>query len=126
MTSVKNYRLDAEINIWLKENDSRLIFFYATKKEIQERIRGSILPILDESVLQVYYDGPKIVGDLEGINHLLRRIMSCNPKIRPHNPSIVKIENGEFIVKDEFKFMMESDIKVDEQNLKKRLRKAYS
>lgn len=123
--SIQGYQLDQELEKWLKQNDGKFIFFFATKKKIQEKIKKEILPMFGEDVLQGYYEGPKIVGDLKQINYLLGRVMFFNPKIKPHHPSIIKIEQGDLIVKDELKILMEiNELDLDKQELKKRIKKA--
>lgn len=126
ITAIKDYKLDRQIEKWINDNEGKFIFFYATKKKIQEKIKSEILPMFEANVLQAYYDGPKIVGDFEKINFLIRRIMNFNPKIKPHNPSIIKVENGEFVVKDELKLLMniETEKEINKQELKIRIKKA--
>ncbi len=125
-TAINDYQLDRQIEKWLRKNEGKLIFFYATKKKIQEKIKSEILPLFETNVLQAYYDGPRIVGDLEKINYLLKRIMAFNPKIKPHNPSIIKIKKGKLVVKDELKLLMEiqTEKEIDKQELRLRIRKA--
>lgn len=123
--SIQSYQMDQELEKWLKQNDGKFIFFFATKKKIQEKIKIEILPMFEEDVLQGYYEGPKIVGDLKQINYLLGRVMFFYPKIKPHHPSIIKIEQGDLIVKDELKVLMEiNELDLDKQKLRKRIKKA--
>ena len=124
INAIQDYKLDREIERWAEENNGKFIFFFAAKQKIQENIKSEVLPMFDENILQAFYEGPKIVGDLEQINFLLKRIMDFNPKIRPNNPSIIKIENGKFIVKDEFKSLMKIEAEIDKQDLKQRIKKA--
>ena len=128
ITAINNYKLDRQIEKWLKENNGKFLFFYPTKKHIQQRIKNEILPLFDENVLQAFYEGPKIIGDLEKINFLLKRVMLFDKRIRPNNPAIIEIKNGEFIIKDELSFLvnLKDNTDIDKKGLQKRIKKACS
>lgn len=115
---------DKQLNKWLEENDNRLIFFYATKKKNQEKIKKNILPLFEADVLEGYYEGPRIAGAFKEIDFLMNRIMYRNPKIRPHNPSIIKIIDGEFVIMDELNMLKDMDQLIDLDEVKKRIRRA--
>lgn len=125
-TAIHDYKLDRQIEKWLIANNGKIIFFYPAKKLVQERIKNEILPMFDEKVLEAFYDGPKIVGDLEEINFLLRRVMFSNDRIRPNNPTIIEIKNGELLVKDELSFLTNLEGEIDKSELQKRIKKACS
>ncbi len=126
VTAINDYKLDRQIEMWLEDHEGKFVFFYAANKKIQEKIKSEILPMFEVDILQAYYDGSKIVGDLEKVNHLLKRIMHFNPKIRPNNPTIIKIENGNFVVKDELKVLMKivTESEIDKEDLKIRIKSA--
>ena len=92
--ATSRYKLYKRRKYWYEQNEGKIIFYYATKKQIQVKIQEKILPFLNEDILQAYYDGPKIVCNHENINFLGRRI----EKMTPNNPAIIKILNGQIEV----------------------------
>ena len=92
--AIYKYKLYKRRENWFVQNEGEIIFFYPTKKQIQIRIQEKILPFFKKGILQAYYKGPMIVCNFENINFLVSRI----EKVRPNNPSIIKIRNGEFEV----------------------------
>ncbi|GAL87786.1 hypothetical protein MYP_5017 [Sporocytophaga myxococcoides] len=124
-SAISDYKLDTEIEGWLIKNQGRIIFFYPTKLPIQNKIKEEILPLFPDNILQAYYDGPKIVGDLEPIRFLIKRIMFLNPKIRPNYPTIIRIENKDLIVKEELVELMGIHKKrIDLNEIKRRIENA--
>ena len=97
-TSIDDYKLDRKIDKWFKNHEGKTIFFYPTKKEIQNRIKEEVVPLPQKDVLQVYYDGPKLIGDTEDMNFIISRIMFFRKELSPNRPSIFRVENGDFKV----------------------------
>ena len=52
--------------------------------------------------------------------------MFLNNRIRPNNPSIIEIKDGEFVVKDELSILMNlnGDTEIDKIELQKRIKRA--
>ena len=125
MKSINRYRLDRKTEKWLSDHEGKLVFFYATTKKTHERIRSEILPLFEPGILQVYYDGPKLVGHIKS-TAILISMMNSDVRIRPHNPVIIKIENGTFVIKDELNLLMEIEKAgvIDYQTLKARIKEA--
>ena len=105
-TAVNDYATEQSIKSWIERNEDRLLLFYPTKKLIQDRIRELIIPIFEEPVLEAYYEGPKIGGDLKSYPYLLKRIMKEKEKIQLNCPSLIRIKSGEFVVVQELEELM--------------------
>ena len=121
------YKYQRKLEKWLVKNEGNILFFYPTKKKIQQRIQAEVLPLFEGDFLQAYYDGPNIVGDLEELYFLLKPVIFPNSAIRPNNPAIIQIRNGKFVVKDELKVLMnlaDRNWEVDKEKLRKRIREA--
>lgn len=79
-----------ELDSWLKCNHDRFILFYPAKQKIQSEIKSKIIPFINSSIYQVYYEGPKIRGDLK-MRHVIE-LMNIDKRIKPHHPSIIKVK----------------------------------
>lgn len=92
--AIYKYKFYKKRENWFVQNDGKIIFFYPTKKQIQVRIQEKILPFFNKDLLEAYYQGPLIICNSENINFLVSRI----GKVRPNNPAIIEILNGELKV----------------------------
>lgn len=79
-----------ELDSWLKRNYNKSILFYPAKQKIQNEVKSKIIPFINSSIYQVYYEGPKISGDLK-MRHVIE-LMNIDKRIQLHNPSIIKVK----------------------------------
>ncbi|QNK78279.1 hypothetical protein H7F37_04120 [Winogradskyella sp. PAMC22761] len=85
-----------ELNNWIKLNQDKLILFYPTTKPIQENIRNKFIPKIPFEIMEVYYDGPKLIGDIK--RSIVFEIIRWYPKVNIHSPSILKVVNKSILV----------------------------
>lgn len=91
---------------WEDEYEGSLIFYYPTRGKWQERIRQEILPLFkDVKVYQVYYDGPKLVSDQEGLAYKLTKMKYESKQIATNNPVVVRVEKGNLEIKERLEIM---------------------
>jgi hypothetical protein len=93
----QNYIYVVELNSWLDFNQGAIIIFYPTKKVTQEQIRSIFIPLIPFKPMEVYYDGPKLAGDIK--RSIVLEIMRWNRKVQVNKPSGLKIvgRNVEFV-----------------------------
>ncbi|MFN0203358.1 MAG: hypothetical protein ACKVTZ_17660 [Bacteroidia bacterium] len=91
-----NIRYIQDLKIWRQQNNGRLIFFYATTKDLQTVIEEEIFPLLPSNCLKVYYDGPNLVGDIK--RSVTVELMNQYKDIQVHSPSIFKVTNDKIII----------------------------
>lgn len=113
-SGISNFNYAFELNNWIETNQGSLILFYPTKKVIQERIKSDFIPKIPYNIKEVYYDGPKLVGDLK--RSVIFEIMKWNSNITIHEPSILKINGKDVIVESlvELKSILEHDLNYEE------------
>lgn len=120
-SGIDNFNYAIELDNWTKTNQEKLILFYPTKKPIQEKIKTEFIPKIPFEVMEVYYDGPKLIGDIK--SSIVIEIMKWNPNIKIHQPAILKIVNKSVVMGelDELK-RIEKEV-VDYQKLLDRIQK---
>ena len=74
----------------MKNNRGKKVLFYASQKDIQKRIEQEFIPRQPNGLLKVYYDGPKIMGDIK--RSIVIELMNQYKEIRPNHPTIIEIE----------------------------------
>lgn len=92
---INDFKYALELDKWMKKNQNSLILFYPSKKPIQDLIKAEFIPKIPFPVMEVYYDGPKLVGNIK--RSIVREIIGWNKDIKIHEPSILKIKNKEVI-----------------------------
>ena len=85
----QNYKHVVELNNWKESNQGNLVLFYPAKKAIQEKIKSTFIPLIPFKTLEVYYEGPKLVGDIKRSTVL--EIMRWNNEVKVNDPAILKI-----------------------------------
>jgi hypothetical protein len=88
--SLNDQKVLNDIKNWKEKNKERLVFFYPTNKLLQERIKKIIIPFMPAETLQVYYDGPKLVGDIDPT--IIKHLMLEFKQIKVNSPSLFRIE----------------------------------
>ena len=78
---------------WMRNNRGKKVLFYASQKDIQKRIEKEFIPRLSSGILKVYYDGPKIIGDIK--RSIVIELMNQYKEIRPNHSTIIEIEEKE-------------------------------
>ncbi|MCO4292029.1 hypothetical protein NF867_04025 [Solitalea sp. MAHUQ-68] len=72
----------------------RVVFFYPSKKSIQNKIKEIIIPQINQNeILQVFYEGPKLTGDIDG--RLMKSIMDCYIELDFNKPALFKLTESE-------------------------------
>ncbi|MFC4635098.1 hypothetical protein ACFO3O_14345 [Dokdonia ponticola] len=92
---ITDFKYALELDTWMKTHQNRLILFYPAKKPIQELIKTEFIPKIPFPVMEVYYDGPKLVGDIK--QSVTKELMVWNKDAAIHKPCILKIKNKEII-----------------------------
>jgi hypothetical protein len=91
-----NVKYVQDLKLWRQQNNGRLIFFYATSKNLQTRIEKEIFSLLPPNCLKVYYDGPKLVGDIK--RSVILELMNQFKDIQLNSPSIFKVTNDKISI----------------------------
>ncbi len=118
---INDIKYAAELNNWIKKNQGELILFYPTKKTIQDNIKNKFIPKLPYKTMEVYYDGPKLIGDIK--RSIVFEMIRWNPKINIHTPAILKVVN-DFILAEELDELRMLDLTDnDYQKIIKRIEK---
>ncbi|PHR26227.1 MAG: hypothetical protein COA38_15340 [Fluviicola sp.] len=120
-TGIDDFNYAIELENWIKTNQEKLILFYPTKKSIQEKIKTDFIHKIPYEVMEVYYDGPKLIGDIKP--SIVMEIMKWNPNIKVNQPAILKIVNKSVVMEalDELKRI--DKVNVDFQKLLERIDK---
>ncbi|WP_299114408.1 hypothetical protein [uncultured Winogradskyella sp.] len=120
-SGIDNFNYAIELENWIKANQGKLVLFYPTKKTIQQKIKTDFIPKIPYEIMEVYYDGPKLVGDVK--HSIVFEIMKWNSNIRIHQPAILKIVNESVVMEklDELKTIENTDL--DYQVLLKKIEK---
>ncbi|MFK7923660.1 MAG: hypothetical protein AB8H47_17005 [Bacteroidia bacterium] len=93
-----NLKREKKLQEWQAEHEGKRLFFFPTKQKIQRRIMTDVLPLFEKKIQLAYYDGPKIVSDLDGFPHHLKYVFKRNPEIVPNSPSIIRIDKNELSI----------------------------
>lgn len=88
---VRQLEFKIELNDWLKANENAVVFFYPSKKGIQAKIKEQVLSQIEPKPLVIYYEGPKLVGDVK--LSVVRELMDWNARLQVNSPSIFRITN---------------------------------
>jgi hypothetical protein len=109
-SGIDNFNYAIELDKWIKENQGKLILFYPTKKPIQQKIKTDFIPKIPYEIMEVYYDGPKLIGDIK--RSIVFEIMKWNHNIKIHQPAILKILNKSVVMEklDELKTIDHTDL----------------
>ncbi len=91
-SGIANYNYIVALDKWMSENQSAFILFYPTKKEIQKSIKESLIPKIDFEFKEVFYDGPKLIGDIK--RSIILELMKRNTKIRVNEPAMLYLANS--------------------------------
>lgn len=103
---IDNFNYAIQLDNWTKENQQKLILFYPTKKDIQDQIKEKFIPKIPYEILEVYYDGPALIGDIK--RSMVLEIMKWNPKVKVNSPSILKIV-GKSVIYESLEQLKEID-----------------
>lgn len=90
VTLINEIHFKRDLDKWLRSNQERSIFYFASKKKVQNEIMTKIIPNINPLVYQVYYEGPKLRGDLKTM-HIIE-LMNIDKRIKPHHPSLIKVK----------------------------------
>ena len=88
-------RRQKELIIWLSNHEGQKIIFFPTDKEKQNNVQLFLANKLSEDIVQIYYDGPNLVGDLDN-PELIMHLKALN-KERPKHPLLFKIFNQKLL-----------------------------
>ena len=86
---IKDLYYIQELRSWMKRNNGRLVFFYATKSDVQLKIEQRILPFIPGDAFKVFYMGPMLEGDMK--LSLIISLMTHFKEVTINSPSIFKI-----------------------------------
>lgn len=73
--------------------DGSKIFFYPTNKKQQLKIQQKLALSLDSNIKQIYYDGPKLVGDIQE-EYFMGMYMGRLNADAPNLPKFLRISDG--------------------------------
>ncbi|MCB0478998.1 MAG: hypothetical protein KDC84_12595 [Crocinitomicaceae bacterium] len=90
-SGIDNYNYIVELEKWISENQNSFILFYPTKKETQETIKETLIPNIDFEFKEVFYDGPKLIGDIK--RSIVLELMNWNTRIRVNEPAMLYVRN---------------------------------
>lgn len=90
-SGIDQYNYRVELEKWISENQNSFILFYPTKKETQEAIKKTLIPKIDFEFKEVFYDGPKLIGDIK--RSVVLELMKCNTKIKANEPALLSVRN---------------------------------
>lgn len=113
-----------ELDTWIKQNQNSLILFYPAKKPIQDLIKTEFIPIIPFPVMEIYYDGPKLVGDIK--RSIVLEMMKWDKDIKIHEPSILKVKEKNIICENMMELRLIGKQKVDYQKLIHKIEKIKS
>ncbi len=77
---------------WLRRNEGKVIVFYPAKKRIQNTIKKEFIQLLSVPVIEIYYEGPRLVG---ANNVVIKELMKWNSEVNIHDPCAIKIGKDE-------------------------------
>ena len=115
------FKYALKLNKWMKENQNSLILFYPSKKPIQNSIKTEFIPKLPFPVMEVYYDGPKLVGDIK--RSIAKELMRWSKDARLHQPAVLKIKGKKIISEKLMELELIGKEKVNYQELITRIEK---
>ncbi|NRR93402.1 hypothetical protein HSX10_17645 [Winogradskyella undariae] len=120
-SGIGNFNYAIELDNWTESNQEKLILFYPTKKTIQEKIKAEFIPKIPYEVMEVYYDGPKLIGDIK--RSIVLEIMKWNTNIKIHQPAILKIVNKSVVMEELYELKSIDKEVIDFQKLLNRIDK---
>ena len=123
-SGIDNFNYALELDNWIKQNQNSLILFYPCKKPIQDLIKDEFIPKIPFPVMEIYYDGPKLVGNIK--RSIVLEIMKWNENIKIHEPSILKIKDKKVISETLMELRLIGKQKVDYQKLIEKIEKLKS
>lgn len=87
-----------KLSSWFKKNEGAFIFFYPTNKVQQQKIQAELSGKLTTAILQIYYNGPQLVGDIVD-DFVIQDIFRSLNKKNLNAPKFLKVEkSGIYIV----------------------------
>jgi len=119
----KEFIYVSELDNWFKENQGKLILFYPTEKLIQDKIKSDFIPKIPFKIMEVYYEGPKIIGHIK--RSIVFELMRWNCNVKIHQPSILKIVDNSVIVFELSDLKRINSTKIDYQKLLSKIKKLY-
>lgn len=120
-SGIDNFNYARELDNWVKTNQGKLILFYPAKKPIQEKIKADFIPKIPYEIMEVYYDGPKLIGDIK--RSIVFEIMKWNPNVVIHKPAILKIVNKSVVMEELDELKSIDNIDLDYQALLDKIEK---
>ncbi|WP_196887369.1 hypothetical protein [Aureivirga sp. CE67] len=99
----KDFKYIQELHHWILKNENKIILFYPTKNSTQENIQQNLIPKIPFEIMEVYYDGPKIVGDIK--RSVVHEMIKWNSKIDTNFPAIIKVKKDTLLVEELFELI---------------------
>jgi hypothetical protein len=118
---IDSYNYAIALDDWIENNKEKLVLFYPTKKAIQEKIKADFIPLIPYDIMQVYYEGPQLIGDIK--RSIVSELMKSNTRIKVHNPVIFKITDNSIIIEELTELMRIKTDNIDFQALMERIEK---
>ena len=91
-SGIDNYIYLVELDKWISENQNSYILFYPSKKDTQNLIKETLIPRIEFEFKEVFYDGPKLIGDIK--RSIVLELMNLNTKITVNKPAMLFVRNG--------------------------------
>lgn len=87
-------------------------FFYPTNKIQQKKIQKAISGKLSHDIFQVFYDGPKLIGDIKN-NYVNKFILVPLNMGSPNLPKFLRVSRAGLEIICDLKEFMEEDINIE-------------
>lgn len=92
----KTFRESKRFNEWIEKHNETLIFFYPTKKEIQEEIKNKVCFKLNPNISQMCYNKSKITGNLKNEKFIKMGLSKLN-RLNPNHPRLIRIKGNSLV-----------------------------